>query len=180
MRKPQVVQIIEVVQSSIDRVRNRNMWEHVRGNLIWTGKDAKTQDVENIDPRSILDSLSRYLAGVAPELSINDIATQIGDWGRRKGWTFTEQDIPQKLMLVVTELAEAMEEFRKPEFNPAHVYFNQDAQGEMKPEGFGIELADAIIRLLHLAEHLQLDMNDLIAVKMTYNESRPYKHGKTA
>ena len=46
-----------------------------------------------------------------------------------------------------------------------------------KPCGFGIELADVIIRVLDLAEMLRMDMDHLILVKHMYNDSRPYKHG---
>lgn len=76
------------------------------------------------------------------------------------------------IALAHTELSEAYEELRTGE--PAdEVYF--EAGG--KPCGFGIELADCVIRLLDTAEHFGLDLQELIALKMTYNATRPHRHG---
>lgn len=49
---------------------------------------------------------------------------------------------------------------------------------EAKPEGFGIELADTIIRVCDLAEHLGIDLNEMIRLKFEYNIGRPFKHGR--
>ncbi|MDR1340654.1 MAG: hypothetical protein LBK58_11480, partial [Prevotellaceae bacterium] len=40
------------------------------------------------------------------------------------------------------------------------------------------ELADVIIRTLDLCGHLGIDIERHIEMKMKYNESRGYKHGK--
>lgn len=49
---------------------------------------------------------------------------------------------------------------------------------EAKPEGFGIELADTIIRIADLAGHLGIDLEKLIRLKWEYNVDRPFKHGR--
>ena len=93
-----------------------------------------------------------------------------------KGWhegafTTTPEAVSTKIMLVVTELAEAVEEMRNG--HPYDkVYFSSN-----KPEGFGIELADAVIRLLDIAEHLGIDMQDAVTLKHNFNTTRPYRHG---
>lgn len=47
-----------------------------------------------------------------------------------------------------------------------------------KPEGVAVELADAVIRIADLCGHLEIDLEEVIEIKMAYNEGRPYKHGK--
>lgn len=47
-----------------------------------------------------------------------------------------------------------------------------------KPEGVAVELADAVIRIADLCGHLGIDLEAAIALKMEYNEGRPFKHGK--
>lgn len=88
-------------------------------------------------------------------------------------------NLSEKLMLIVSEIAEAMEEIRKPrmtEYGPLSA--DEWTSVEGKPEGFGIELADAVIRIGDLCGHLDIDLEGLIKLKMEYNASRPYKHNK--
>lgn len=48
----------------------------------------------------------------------------------------------------------------------------------LKPEGFGVELADAVIRIADLAYLTGIDLEALIREKHQYNATRPYKHGR--
>lgn len=78
-----------------------------------------------------------------------------------------------KLMLIVTEAAEAAEDVR--EMTAGGV----EADG--KPIGFGSELADIVIRVADLAEAVGIDLEAVVEAKMGYNVTRPYMHGgKTA
>lgn len=52
-----------------------------------------------------------------------------------------------------------------------------ERRGE-KPEGVAVELADAVIRIADLCGHLGIDLEAAIDLKMAYNETRPFKHGK--
>lgn len=49
-----------------------------------------------------------------------------------------------------------------------------------KPLGLPIELADAMIRIMDLAEYLGIDLADAIMVKADYNRGRPAMHGGKA
>jgi NTP pyrophosphatase (non-canonical NTP hydrolase) len=69
--------------------------------------------------------------------------------------------IGNRLMLIVTEVAEAQEALRKNDFN-----------------NFAEELADIIIRVCDLAGGLNVDLEQEIVKKMEINKNRPYKHGK--
>jgi NTP pyrophosphatase (non-canonical NTP hydrolase) len=103
--------------------------------------------------------------------TIREIQDSVHALAFEKGWWDSPRSIGECLMLVNCELAEAMEEYRvhgtgKP------VYKVND-----KPEGFAVEIADAIIRLLDLAGYYGLDIQSAIQEKHKYNMTRPYRHG---
>lgn len=60
------------------------------------------------------------------------------------------------------------------EFDQTTAY---DLGYDVKPIGFAIELADAMIRIMDLAGHLGIDLTAAITEKMAYNETRPLRHG---
>ena len=47
-----------------------------------------------------------------------------------------------------------------------------------KPEGVAVELVDALIRILDQLGYMRVDIDGLVAEKMSYNAGRPAKHGK--
>lgn len=69
--------------------------------------------------------------------------------------------IPEKLLLIVGEISEAMEDFRDNDF-----------------EHLSEELADVLIRLLDLSEHLGIDLYEEMIKKHEKNTGRPYLHGR--
>lgn len=113
--------------------------------------------------------------------SINELAEEIHGLAVEKGWwEHLDRNVGEQLMLATTELAEAMEEYRKDPLDLKKVYYTTDANGNDKPEGFGIELADVIIRLLDTANRYGIDLEACIAEKFAYNRTRPYRHGNKA
>jgi hypothetical protein len=84
--------------------------------------------------------------------------------------------LDRRLLLAVGELIEAQEELRSGHA-ATEVYYKVDKNGNKKPEGFGPEVADAIIRLLHLCYRYDIPIGDLIEEKLAYNATRGYKHG---
>lgn len=103
------------------------------------------------------------------------------------------KNIGELLMLVVSELGEALEAHRKDyradvvSFNIGfdtaaliHGYpliFKERFEQDIK-DTFEDELADAVIRIADMCGYLGIDLEKHIELKMKYNESRPYKHGK--
>ena len=73
-----------------------------------------------------------------------------------------ERNVPEMLMLIVSELAEAMEGHRK------------GLKDDKLPhrDMLEVELADALIRLFDLAGGLKLDLGGAYVEKMIYNENR--------
>ncbi len=93
--------------------------------------------------------------------SLSELSTLCHRIAREKGFWDEERNIGEALMLVVTELAEAMEAYRKED-----------------NANFQEEIADTFIRLLDLCGGLNIDIEGEIAKKSEKNKNRPYKHGK--
>ena len=93
--------------------------------------------------------------------TLNEWAAVCHETAVAKGFWDQERNIGEALMLIVTELAEAME---------AHRTQNDD--------NFKEEIADTFIRLLDLCGGLHIDIESEIIKKATHNTTRPYKHGK--
>jgi NTP pyrophosphatase (non-canonical NTP hydrolase) len=112
---------------------------------------------------------------------LNDYVEEVTAWCKRKGW---HEDITSSrpnsagdlLMLVVTELAEALEEVRD-HHGLNEVYYVEDKHGQQKPEGVPVELADVLIRIFDIAGRWDIDLEAVVREKMAFNEGRPYKHG---
>lgn len=79
----------------------------------------------------------------------------------------------EKLCLIHSEISEALEEIR--DGIPFTLVTLQGKAG--KPVGFPTELADAMIRILDLAEACGIDLGAVIDQKLAYNRTREYKHG---
>jgi|GEM_PF-1356574 len=99
------------------------------------------------------------------------------------GFHHKDQNVGEMLMLIVSELSEALEADRKNRHcvdsdqllsEPINISVFED---EVK-DTFEDELADAVIRIGDLCGYLNINLEKYIKAKMKYNESRPYKHGK--
>ena len=81
----------------------------------------------------------------------------------------------RKLLLAIGELCEAHEELRSGH-EPTEVYFS-DFKPE-KPEGYPVEIADAVIRLLDLTANDEIDLETVMNQKHDYNGTREHRHGR--
>jgi hypothetical protein len=81
------------------------------------------------------------------------------------------------MSLVMTEVAEGTDEFRKHEIGER--YYSTDDQGEQKPEGVLSEAADTVIRFWSLFGEAGLggQFAEAIIEKLNYNANRAHKHG---
>jgi NTP pyrophosphatase (non-canonical NTP hydrolase) len=93
--------------------------------------------------------------------TLRELCAQCHAIAKEKGFWDEKRNVGEALMLVVTELAEAMEGYR-----------HQD------DANFREELADALIRLFDLCGGLGIDIQAEITKKSEKNKARPYKHGK--
>lgn len=135
---------------------------------------------------------------------LTSLAQQIHTENRGKGFWDQPRALTETTMLIVTELAEAVEEDRA---GRPGLWYHDAQNGEdreasdvwvdpgsgdayrddlseeddwdnLKPEGIDVELIDALIRLLDLLGSRGTDVDELIRIKRAYNSSRPAKHGK--
>jgi hypothetical protein len=86
--------------------------------------------------------------------------------------------LPQSLMLIVSEAAEALEAFRDDKFD-----YDEQRNGHAKPQGVMSELADIVIRTLDTALEVEQQygtrpLSEVFALKMAFNETRPVGHGR--
>lgn len=90
---------------------------------------------------------------------------------------FTEATPAEDIALVHSELSEALEDIRAG--LPLNQIFSEPTSGPLdKPAGVPSELADAIIRILHFCGKHDIDIEEAVKLKMAFNETRPYRHGK--
>jgi hypothetical protein len=80
-----------------------------------------------------------------------------------------------KVALDMSELGEQVEAIRKSKMGrPLMSNHISSFQGDDE------EMADSIIRKLDYAGHFGVPIGDAVIAKMDYNDSRPFKHGKSA
>jgi NTP pyrophosphatase (non-canonical NTP hydrolase) len=86
--------------------------------------------------------------------------------------------IPQRVALIHSEVSELLEHARNGE-KPDEIFFvHVPHEASNKPDGIPAELADIIIRCGDFAHEHGIDLDRAVALKMAYNATRPYKHGR--
>jgi NTP pyrophosphatase (non-canonical NTP hydrolase) len=119
---------------------------------------GKTKSIREEDWAKLKPVLQKRLLGAnIPQLS-----------ELRKGWWDEPNSNGKNFMLMVSELAEAMEADR---------YGNPPSNKIPSFLGIEEELADVIIRILDFAEYHDFDVIEAMRAKVVYNRTREYKHG---
>jgi NTP pyrophosphatase (non-canonical NTP hydrolase) len=136
--------------------------------------------------------------------ALRELSERIHQWAIRKEWRDPEnigaRPAMIDCMLFVTEVAEAAEELRV-NADPTKVWFSYDYTyngvkfkaltreqyvalaghnpdpSTAKPEGFGPELADILIRIFDTAAEYGINLDFEVERKMEYNETREIRHG---
>lgn len=122
-------------------------------------------------------------------MTIEELQTKIHQNAVEKGFWEEPVNLGEKMMLVVTEIAEMCEAHRKGVRMDSDKSINDTLRWESDDDfkthfqenvkdTFEDEMADAIIRLLDMAKKLNIPIEKHIQAKMRYNSLRPYKHGK--
>jgi len=96
-------------------------------------------------------------------MELETLISECREIANQKGFHISWQNMPTYLMLVVTELSEAMEAWR-----------------DDNRKNFNEEIADTLIRLFHLIGDLGLqnEILETLIAKMEFNRQRPFLHGR--
>ena len=105
---------------------------------------------------------------------------------KSKGFWNAPPNIGEKLMLIVSELSEALEADRKSKNADILMFEIVERTGDdfyaafskHIKDTFEDEIADAVIRIFDLCGFCGIDIEKHIQLKMKFNSLRPYKHGK--
>lgn len=91
----------------------------------------------------------------------------------------THNSVPviTKLMLIVSEVSEAMEVIRRAQPDAPQLYMSYTDPNTGKLEGLPSELADIVIRTFELAAAIDINIGAAIMEKMANNTGRTYRHG---
>jgi NTP pyrophosphatase (non-canonical NTP hydrolase) len=121
-------------------------------------------------------------------MRINELVELSHKTAKDKGWWDSPREDGTLLMLMVGELAEAMEEARNG--MPA-IYYNTP-EGPKTPkqikdegivnynpktEGVLVELADTVVRIADYIGSKGWDLEEALKLKMEYNKTREQRHG---
>lgn len=130
--------------------------------------------------------------------SINHLAEAVYEANKAKGFwpDGKNKNIGEALMLITSEIAEALEAHRNgrsANYDSYQATFESIAEEKADPTGdlahecafkahikdtFEDELADVAIRLFDLCGGLGINLGRHIYLKVAYNATRPYRHGK--
>lgn len=122
-------------------------------------------------------------------MHINETIRTAHTIAKKKGFWKKKWNLGEKLMLITSELGEALEADRtgrwanKPAFNQAisdkktQRAYTKAFQKHIK-DTVEDEMADAVIRLFDLAGKMNIDLEYHIHYKMQFNSTRDKLHGK--
>lgn len=124
-------------------------------------------------------------------LSLNELSIAFFEEAKAKGWWDKDRNLGEMLMLVTSELVEALEAARHGQFADTKLMASEareienlpddkfyEAYKEKVKESFECEIADAFIRLFDLAGGMGVNLDYFIRTKARFNRLRPYRHGK--
>jgi len=119
-------------------------------------------------------------------MTLNELRDEAYSYAQKQGFHEQKTNFGETLMLIVSELSEALEADRNNCWSRSSI-----EKGLPNPEKIDIdlykmhfrgtveeEIADAIIRLCDLAGTYKIDLDWHVKAKMAYNKTRPYKHDK--
>lgn len=101
-------------------------------------------------------------------MSLNAMAERVFNIAASKGWHDTPGNIGERIALIHSEASELLEAYRNG--NPPCTKCPELTSAQE-------EVADIIVRTLDLAHEFGIDVDQAVAVKSAYNETRPHRHG---
>ena len=124
--------------------------------------------------------------GFEHSIGLNILGKKILKINQANGWGDKQHEVGTNLMLIVSELAEAMEADRKDKYTEPNMIYNltlnqddtfKEAFEATIKDKFEDEIADTIIRCLDLCARRNIDIDRHVELKLKYNSTRGYHHG---
>ena len=118
-------------------------------------------------------------------MNITKLSEQIYNSAKNRGFYRETQEKGTGLMLIVRELAEALEADRRADFADLDAYEqalkeqDKDAYLNHISGSFEEEIADSLIQLLSFCGSLKIDIELFMKLKLEYNETRHKLHNKS-
>lgn len=132
--------------------------------------------------------------------NLNKLSKEIYEGNKLRGFDVAKENIGQSLMLIVSELSEALEADRKDNRKMLSVFKRDLEYAKLSisdfetqnencdwiknrfettiKDTFEDEIADVFIRLFDFCGALGIDIQTHIDLKLRYNSTRNFKHGK--
>ena len=110
---------------------------------------------------------------------LNRLAAEVHATAVEHGWWeggITTRSLGDQFANFHCELSEAWEEYRDGR-SLTEIRTETNSEGNGKPEGFPVELADVLIRVFDTAAAYGIDLDLAFATKAAWNKGRPYRHG---
>lgn len=133
-------------------------------------------------------------------MTLNELSQKAHEAAKRSGFYENPVETGTRLMLIVSELSEAMEADRcmadnkirsrgldsfdraMNNRNPDSLYTEDEAFliefREHVKDSFGDEIADSLIRIFDMCGFMGINIDRHVELKMRYNSMREQKHGK--
>ena len=140
------------------------------------------ETVAEVTPENLMDE-NGVLTSLGEEviaLGLNTLRYAAHRQAEKSGWNTNRNTPIEELALVVTEVAEAIDELRDGNPGVQGLYFDAESG---KPEGLSSEIGDVFIRLGHFASHPEIEASGGVDIvegtlaKLRFNPTRAYRHG---
>lgn len=112
-----------------------------------------------------------------------DAQNRVYEVNAANGWFEEGRTVGDDVALIHSEVSEMLEAYRDnglDDQTAEDVHVSDGAIVQAKPEGFGSECADVLIRLLDTCERRGVDLAFEFERKLEYNKGRGHRHGGKA
>jgi NTP pyrophosphatase (non-canonical NTP hydrolase) len=112
--------------------------------------------------------------------TLEEMQAEVADVNASNGWYDDDRTVGDDIALLHSEVSEMLEAFRSSGLADATVPSLVHRGTSTKPEGFGSEAADVLIRLLDTCERRGVDLRAEYERKIAFNRMRGWRHGGKA
>jgi NTP pyrophosphatase (non-canonical NTP hydrolase) len=111
--------------------------------------------------------------------TLEQIQQEVFEVNNANGWFDSERTVGDDIALLHSEVTEMFEAYRDHGFDDVTRVAEPDEvePSPIKPEGFGSEAADVLIRLVDTCRRYGIDLRAEYVRKIAFNRTRGYRHG---